>query len=59
MSQPNILLSSKEVAKRLGVCTETVRRWAKDGTLPYVRIGKRLMRFKLADVINLEAGAQN
>jgi len=36
------LLSVKEVAKIIGSCIATVRRYATSGKLAYVRIGNRL-----------------
>ena len=46
------LLKAGEVAELLGVSVETVWDWAKDGTLPCVRLGAtgRWMRFRPADV---------
>lgn len=29
------LLTPKEAAKRIGVCTETVKRWMRNGAIPY------------------------
>lgn len=34
------LLQSQDVARRLGVATSTVRRWAADGVLPFRWAGK-------------------
>ena len=41
MSNPQLsdLVSVKEAAKYLHVSTQTVRRWARDGILKYVRVG--------------------
>lgn len=44
MTSNDRLLTSKEVADLLGVNRRTVQVWAKDGTLPAVKIG-RLLRF--------------
>lgn len=44
------LLTVKQVAKACNVFPTTVYRWAADGTLPVQRLGKKLIRFRLADV---------
>jgi excisionase family DNA binding protein len=46
---PLQLLDLKTVASRLAIAPRTVRGYAADGKLPYVRIG-RLLRFEEADV---------
>jgi excisionase family DNA binding protein len=56
MKTENRLLSTKEVSERLGVCTLTVRRWTKKGTLTAVRVGPRLLRYRLADIKKIEEG---
>ena len=37
-------LSVKEIAAITGTCDETVRRWCRQGKLPWVRIGPKLIR---------------
>jgi excisionase family DNA binding protein len=50
------MLSTREVAERLGVSEASVRRWSDSGALPVQRVGKRReRRFRLKDV---EAAAQ-
>lgn len=45
------LLNQTQVAKHLGVRVETVSRWTTAGTLPCVRIGKRSVRYLLAQIV--------
>lgn len=46
-----MLLSTREVAERLGVSEASVRRWSDDGRLPVQRVGKRReRRFRARDV---------
>lgn len=47
---PDDLLTTREVANRARVSTVTVTRWAKDGTLPGIRVSERVLRFRRADV---------
>jgi excisionase family DNA binding protein len=42
--EPVIMLAPAEVAARLRVCIETVRRLTRAGVLPHVRIG-RVIRY--------------
>ena len=44
------LLSTKEVANRLNVTIETVRRYCREGELNFVRLGKRLIRIPLEEL---------
>ena len=39
------LLAADEVARRLGVSAKTVQRWARDGLIEHVRLGRYLVRF--------------
>ena len=47
---PQNLLTVQDIADRLQVNPETVRRWAWSGELPMVRLGKKAIRFNPADV---------
>lgn len=49
MSEQKKLLTPLEVAERLGITPATVRRWANEGRLPAVRLG-RLIRFHPDDI---------
>ena len=44
------LLCVKEVARRLGVSTASVYRWAEEGSLPHVRLSSNILRFRAEDV---------
>jgi excisionase family DNA binding protein len=43
-------LTQVELAKALGVCRETVSRWTQANSIPSLRIGKRAVRYDLAEV---------
>jgi excisionase family DNA binding protein len=45
-------LTQAELAKELGVCRETVSRWTQAELIPAIRIGKKLVRYDLAEVRN-------
>jgi DNA-binding transcriptional MerR regulator len=46
------LLDETDLALELKVTTRTVRNYRQEGLIPYIRIGKRTLRYDLADVIN-------
>jgi excisionase family DNA binding protein len=45
------MIGIKEAAARLEVAEITIRRWVKDGILPYYRIGGRI-KFEEQDIEN-------
>jgi len=46
-----MLLTADELAEELKVRPETVKRWAREGRIPEVRISPKVRRFVLADVV--------
>ncbi len=44
--QTKTWLNSEEVAEYLGVSVHTVREWVQDGTMPFSRLGSKLLRFR-------------
>jgi len=44
-------LTMKEVANLMGLDRSTIYNWKRKGLLPYYKIGKRAVRFKLAEVL--------
>jgi excisionase family DNA binding protein len=44
------LLTAEDLAKRLRVSADTVRRWAREGRVPEVRLSRKVRRFRMADV---------
>ena len=57
------LLDSRSLALRLGVTVATIRRWARNGTIPCLRRGQKFIRYDWLDVVralkavNAETGA--
>lgn len=50
-SQPETLLTRRELAKLCKVSTRTVDNWVSSGKIPLLRISRRCVRFSLADVV--------
>jgi excisionase family DNA binding protein len=50
------LLGVREVARRLGVSTATVYRWASEDTLPSFRLSSNILRFRPEDMAAVVAG---
>jgi excisionase family DNA binding protein len=46
------LLDERDLAQQLKVTTRTVRNYRQAGIIPYIRMGKRAVRFDLADVVS-------
>jgi excisionase family DNA binding protein len=49
-TNPSRLVTAREVAERLGVSTETVLRWTRDGKLPGFRMPGGALRYQEADL---------
>ena len=45
-----VLLTADEAAAILRVKTDTVYRWVSQGRIPYVRLGRRITRFRRSDL---------
>jgi len=45
------LLTTEEVAARLRVRPDTIRRWVRRGLIPVLRVSPKVMRFDLAEVV--------
>lgn len=50
VSKPSDLKSSSWAADYIGVTSETLRTWAKDGRIPYVRLPSGQYRFRVEDL---------
>ncbi len=44
-------LTMKEVGDLMGVDRSTIYNWKRRGVLPYYKIGKRAVRFKLTEIL--------
>jgi hypothetical protein len=51
------LVSRKELSKRWGVSTETIKRRTLEGLLKPLRFNQRLLRYRLSDIIRIEQEA--
>jgi hypothetical protein len=51
------LISRRALALRWGVSVETIKRRQRDGILRAIRFNERLLRYKLRDVVAIEASA--
>lgn len=46
----NQLLTTKQVAQLFNIPEKTIRKWRYEGDLPAVKVGRRLVRYKLGDI---------
>jgi excisionase family DNA binding protein len=51
VDSPAKLFKTKQAAEFLGVSEPTLRNWVRDGLIPEIRIGKKLLRFDPNDLI--------
>jgi len=51
------LLSRAQLCSRWSVCRETLKRRENEGVLKALRFNQRLLRYRLSDVLRIEAGA--
>jgi excisionase family DNA binding protein len=45
------LMTGGDLAKRLRVSADTVRRWAREGRIPEVRVSRKVRRFRETEVL--------
>jgi excisionase family DNA binding protein len=50
-----LLVDSREAARLLGISERTLWELAKNGSIPFLRVNKRLKRFRIKDVENYVA----
>jgi len=51
MEQATELLTARELAKRLRVSPETVRAWARRGSIPTLRLSPKVIRYNAEAVL--------
>jgi excisionase family DNA binding protein len=51
MDQTTDLLTARELGKRFRVAPDTVREWARRGSIPTVRLSRKVIRFDLQAVL--------
>jgi hypothetical protein len=54
-----VLISRRQLAARWGTSTETLKRREREGILKSIRFNQRLLRYRLSDIIAIEAAAEN
>jgi excisionase family DNA binding protein len=52
LAMPGELLSVKQAAKRLGVCSKSVQNWARLGRIPRIKVG-RVVRIPMAGIVGM------
>jgi len=50
-AEPARLITTGELAQRLGVTSDTIRKWTRDRRIPCLRVGRKTLRFDLAAVL--------
>ena len=55
--QSEQLLSRRALAQRWSCCNETIKRRERQGILKAIRFNTRLLRYRLSEVIAIEAAA--
>jgi excisionase family DNA binding protein len=51
MEQPTELLTARDLAKRLRVSPDTVRAWARRGSIPTLRLSRKVIRYNAEAVL--------
>ncbi|QTL96674.1 helix-turn-helix domain-containing protein [Iocasia frigidifontis] len=51
MSEKKELITAQDVAESLDLSVETIWRYTREGKIPFIELGKKQYRYKLADVI--------
>jgi excisionase family DNA binding protein len=49
--RPAELMTTAQVAEELGVSDDLVRLWVREQHAPHLRVGRKKLRFRLADVV--------
>jgi len=52
------LITTRELARRLGVTSNTIRKWTREGRIPCLRIGQKTLRFDATAVIKVLSQSQ-
>ena len=47
----NALIDREDLARELKVTSRTIGTWQREGRIPHIKIGRRTVRFDLADVV--------
>lgn len=47
----NDVVNADELAKKLGVTAGAIRNWHRDGLIPYMRAGRRTVRYSFEKVV--------
>jgi hypothetical protein len=55
--QSEQLLSRRALAQRWSCCNETIKRREREGILKSIRFNQRLLRYRLSDIVAIEAAA--
>ena len=55
--EPTKLITTRELAERLGFRPDTIRRWAREDRIPSLRVGEKTLRFDFADVLSALRGS--
>ena len=56
-NQSEQLLSRRALAQRWECCIETIKRREREGILKSIRFNRRLLRYRLSDILSIEAAA--
>jgi excisionase family DNA binding protein len=48
----NALIDREDLARELKVTSRTIGTWQREGRIPHIKIGRRTVRFDLADVVS-------
>ncbi|HED52826.1 MAG TPA: DNA-binding protein [Phycisphaerales bacterium] len=46
------LITTRDLARRLGVSSNTIRKWVRQGRIPCIRVGQKTLRFDAVAVMD-------